>query len=969
MGGQMTTLFLLAFTVWLFAVTRRVRGSDGAPSFRLNILITVVPVVLATALLFATSGAAAELRARLVGIRYLVEPSAAGLDLTIGGDDEIVAGLDEGRTARPADLYVPRVPTNFGRLRAGQLRNGEWQIRIGYANAVAPGGTRGAIIVGDNQHDWSIVGSVALQIGDQIEFSGSARSGRIQIRDGGQLEVHLTGPVAAQRTVVLSRLQVAIPIIERRYTVFKRLNSAQRTHSLEGISRHAVGENAADGPDGMSSFFYFNTDPFGWTGQLHLAVLDPDVRVIRGGNTLAAPVEEVLAEGARIRFAGLGRTSPALPHPYDRTGVRDFRSAVISLHREQQAVTALALTFDKPEVLSFTPAQLAALEGDEADREDGRQLAMSLVPNTITDRSIAFSGLSDRFVAGGEAAIDLKQPGRAALLTPAGALEAPFGEGVWLGDSAQALVQFDAITPRRTLGVALILLAFMNAMLLRAAGVTDRRALLLMAVASGLVAFRCLLGFKAFNQPPADSKSLGLAIVALAAVPWVLVTIWSRRAAPLGLGLLTAHMASAMVIFLITRVMLSGAAAAAVLGAIVLAAIPVWFASVPTSAARRFGSVGDRVGSAVAGVRLAGRALLHVLRLDRGSVFGAFWLAVALSVLLLVFRLAGMAVGVRERLPIPGVPFAVSVIFTPMLLFAYAIVVSRWHQRGFRPAWGWGLSFGVFSAVSCLFVGFAVSDLGIPLLFGVVLLWDAALVTKHAFNLRRITVLAAVATMLFVPLVFVSWTLRQKAEVIRAAEGAEQLPSGRDRNWLRLLHSFYPETLDKIGTRDSDNLAIMHQVLNRYQQSGLTGAGYPHGEVTTVLGPTVLREHVPAVYLLADFGHFGMALLAILYLMPLWSFRHGLFEVSGDVAGTLLAAHFGTLCFTAFGLCSVYMLLANYNVLPFTGKNAYLLGLDSIGDLFEATLLLALGAAARLHARRVVASVAEDVNRISVVQM
>ena len=43
---------------------------------------------------------------------------------------------------------------------------------------------------------------------------------------------------------------------------------------------------------------------------------------------------------------------------------------------------------------------------------------------------------------------------------------------------------------------------------------------------------------------------------------------------------------------------------------------------------------------------------------------------------------------------------------------------------------------------------------------------------------------------------------------------------------------------------------------------------------------------------------------------------------------------------------SLYMILANYDVVPFTGKNAYLFGLDSLGDVMEALVLLMIAVAA-----------------------
>ena len=48
----------------------------------------------------------------------------------------------------------------------------------------------------------------------------------------------------------------------------------------------------------------------------------------------------------------------------------------------------------------------------------------------------------------------------------------------------------------------------------------------------------------------------------------------------------------------------------------------------------------------------------------------------------------------------------------------------------------------------------------------------------------------------------------------------------------------------------------------------------------------------------------------------------------------------------SFAAAGVYMILANYGLVLFTGKNVYLLGLDSLGDTLEALVLIAMGVGA-----------------------
>ena len=47
-----------------------------------------------------------------------------------------------------------------------------------------------------------------------------------------------------------------------------------------------------------------------------------------------------------------------------------------------------------------------------------------------------------------------------------------------------------------------------------------------------------------------------------------------------------------------------------------------------------------------------------------------------------------------------------------------------------------------------------------------------------------------------------------------------------------------------------------------------------------------------------------------------------------------------------FAMAGVYMLLANYGWVLFTGRNVYLFGLDSVSDALESMVLLATASTA-----------------------
>ncbi len=69
----------------------------------------------------------------------------------------------------------------------------------------------------------------------------------------------------------------------------------------------------------------------------------------------------------------------------------------------------------------------------------------------------------------------------------------------------------------------------------------------------------------------------------------------------------------------------------------------------------------------------------------------------------------------------------------------------------------------------------------------------------------------------------------------------------------------------------------------------------------------------------------------------------------GVLREATLGGPLAALAAATLALPSLHMVLANYRLAVFTGKNAYLLGLDSTADVLEAGILIllaALGAAA-----------------------
>jgi hypothetical protein len=234
-----------------------------------------------------------------------------------------------------------------------------------------------------------------------------------------------------------------------------------------------------------------------------------------------------------------------------------------------------------------------------------------------------------------------------------------------------------------------------------------------------------------------------------------------------------------------------------------------------------------------------------------------------------------------------------------------------------------------------------------------------------------------------------------------------------ENDQLRLVERRHPEALIEIGHERSEALSIMRTVMRSYTRGkgSFAGRGFLGMPVSGDIAVTAPREHVPSALIAAYWGWLGtLGILLLLgtLLLPLCALwpeddedpgraNGRAFILFGGLALVLTVVYFlpalptalvllVMVCGIAF-LCwhergspvagprlfplpwlpeliaasalatmvfaSLYMILSNYGVTLFTGKNVYLLGLDSLSDLLESLALLGLAALAfSYHAHR-----------------
>ena len=168
-------------------------------------------------------------------------------------------------------------------------------------------------------------------------------------------------------------------------------------------------------------------------------------------------------------------------------------------------------------------------------------------------------------------------------------------------------------------------------------------------------------------------------------------------------------------------------------------------------------------------------------------------------------------------------------------------------------------------------------------------------------------------------------------------------------NDLRLLAALDPQRLSDIGTRNAEGLEDTLIHLRSYGDT-LLGRGYFNLPDPTVLRAYHLTDNAAAVHLVSPFGRVGAA--AFLAVTAALAFI-------GCWAATRRpdpqpSEWVGALAALTLSSISIYIVLANLLAAPFTGRNVYFLAPWSMADLIEGLMLVSL-VLATLSSREAVA--------------
>lgn len=299
-----------------------------------------------------------------------------------------------------------------------------------------------------------------------------------------------------------------------------------------------------------------------------------------------------------------------------------------------------------------------------------------------------------------------------------------------------------------------------------------------------------------------------------------------------------------------------------------------------------------------------------------------------LAAIAIRFALALPPLSARERLA--GIPLSVPYIAALIGGFAVMLHQLRTEAKGWRDT---ALVAGL-ALIATLAVPWWVRDSGFAFLAAPPLLALIALAAPR--NCRPL----AAAPLLLAPLALLGISAWLAANAADAAAlplfPRMQAMLGFSGNELRLIQFFDPDALGAVVTRQA-YAAIEQQHLLGQLAAGLTGEGWLAPASLYSLRPVQLSDNAVAVHAMWPFGR--LAAVGLLAVM----------------AGLAVAAARGRAALPAFSTerfiswlasallvwAMAYMICANLLLVPFIGRNIYLLSATSGGDLLEGTLLLA----------------------------
>ena len=730
-----------------------------------------------------------------------------------------------------------------------------------------------------------------------------------------------------------------------------------------------------DGVNAPVRSFLFRRGGPPWAGgrQMWILLLDPDARIrTAAGELVAPPGQERLLSRGPPSGEGPGRSPPSRQvsiwgvHYADAEADPGDPAAAASQLVERRAMTltadddGLAVWLDTPKVVVANPdgeppvdaywvtgeVPQGAPVSQQVRRLDFEVLGGETASNVAGDVKLGEAAMEQTFLLGSP------------RTSPSGARQADF--------------HVERLTPPWIVVFVAALSGVVLYVTLKEAWLRNPVACLLTAALQLLLAIRWLVGWEGvFLDETLDWRAVmisdGVAYLTLPAI-FAAASLWPGPSGQKGFGL-AAFVACAVLAMDLT-----------------FSAATAWRRVAPFDALLTLSAVGLAVAAGVGAARLgrwAGATRRH-LRLDAlgawttgRAALGWRWLAerpVIRPAIRWTWRLPGWAwvlgtgplfrvgvglFGVKERFTFPET-LAVSVVYLPWMLLGFALLFDA-AGKARRGRWGYAAGFIAAIALDMFGAPILMSDSGFAILSLPIVFWAlafarrshatgsaAALPPPSSWLLRAawsgpaLALSLALAGALVLPRI---WTIGASEQAYeRAAQASDdrmalgllRRNTQSDQLTLRFFTLASPNLLATTGTSEAEKLRVWSAYLNDYTGK-LLGRGYMQTSRFGPLQDVHLSDNVSAVHVMSPFGRLGAAaLLAALAALALACQRLTPPAAPGarDWRSTLGLLSLWTL----FG-GGAYMVLANLQLTPFTGRNLYLLAAKSNSDLAEGAAL------------------------------
>ena len=661
----------------------------------------------------------------------------------------------------------------------------------------------------------------------------------------------------------------------------------------------------------------------------------------------------------------------------------------------------LVVFLDTPEVERISgPALHQALDLRSQAGFDNVVLAFSGVSpgaGTKTLASLPFPSLADYARSRLFGRIELSRgSGGLSAIDSHGPEPVAFGRGFELGGDVAALMEVDRVDLSWSayrhvawLPVAALVMSLIGSWRLRR---RSTMAFLLLSLLDVLLIVRLIVGAEAayVTDAPRVLASVGDALFALIAAPFFLASLDPDRG-DRGVRLLHGALCAATIVCLVAGTAFAGGgldglgpetgspfgATGAICLLLCLAGLArLAFLNIDVDRLRsswsRFGAGALPADASTVLVRgIPARATVAAAAIRRWATDSksVFWPILLLAITGGIRTVLAVLHILREAVSPFHVRMPVSIIYTPLCLalFAWALLrIGKASQLRPRPRGHLWQAPALWAAwiLACAVGPTAAHDSGYVFTnSGPFLLWGAlAAMGATSLGLWARAWLAAPGALFVVGFAVLSLSgsgMPRDGDAITRAAANPTSPGAH-----RLLDR-YSDAKKVFGLVDKANLLRLEAVFNPAAMSSeaswsaerdrsviadrgayadtMGGRGWLNLERPNLLEADQLDDNVSIIHIISPFGRAGGAAFLLLEGVVAAAATLAMFRRSApDIVALPLQTSLGLLCLWTLFAVSAYMFLDNVQIVPFTGRNVYLLAARSLSDLVEGLLILSL---------------------------